>query len=300
MKLKRMLTLCVMLMVILFTMSGCMALHYTVEITEDGGTLTQKVLLAEEAKTFFEDSINRSRAEANPDTTEAAGETEEVEIYEIDGDRFYSAPICTDSCDSQEALAARLNALSLQETLFLMYAQGGDVDEEEMEATLAMIGIEEELLYILRDVRIETNAFSGEVTVSGYIISYQESDEVLPVVLDLKFPGEILEHSVGKKTDNNTLQVVLTEYWTEGTDTAFSVRAKLPGANGWIFAVLAVLVGAAMPCFVIWRKRRGQKGQATAEETAQEEAAQATEEAGSEEQAEQTPGEEPEQSVQSE
>ena len=277
MKLKRMLTLCVMLMVILFTMSGCMGLHYTVEITEEGGTLTQAII-----------------------AEEAATETEEVEIYEVNGSRYARAQLNADSFDSHDALAKRLNGLAMQEIFAWMNTSDEGMNKDAMALYASMMSGEMEPLRILRDVRIETDKFSGEVTISGCIICYQESDEVLPVVLDLKFPGEILEHSVGKKTDNNTLQVVLTEYWTEGTDTAFSVRAKLPGANGWIFAVLAVLVGAAMPCFVIWRKRRGQKGQATAEETAQEEAAQATEEAGSEEQAEQTPGEEPEQSVQSE
>lgn len=248
--------LMILIVTILFTMSGCLGFNYSVKISENGGSVEQAMLLSEEALAAMRELSSKNGGEATQ--TEAARGNRES--YEIDGAKFLRFPFRTDDTDSLAALAERLNTLSLDETY--IWSLEEVTSREEMENQLQEI--EEEggpVIYILRDVCIETERMGNGIILTGCIINYgSEIDEEygetgFACTLDLKFPGTITEHTVGKKIDDTTLQINLNELWKGESDIPFTVRADLSGSCNWMVMALIVCALLGVGGIILYRKR---------------------------------------------
>jgi len=306
MKIKRAMAILILVLAVLFTMSGCYGFNYNIEINENGGSVVQSLLVSKEALDMTKRAVEGMQDQTSEDSVEETkmenAEDDDYEIYEIDGTQFLRETAYTDDADSLAALEERMNTLSLQETY--AWAEAMATSQEEMQSLLKEAEEQqgEQRMYILRDVHIETGKISNSMTLTGYIIDYQHKDLELSegielaCSIDLKFPGTITEYTVGKKIDDTTLQINLNELWAGDSDIAFTVRAELPGSNTWIVVVLAVCAIVGIGGFVLYRKRRSSvqpqdapeaSGEAELQETletsGEEESQEKTEEASGEE-----------------
>lgn len=295
MKNKKAMILPILVLTVLLTMSGCCGFNYCVEIRENGGSVDHGYIVNREI---------RETAATVPDQVEEGMEDVAAvapEVYEMDGEEYFRNSLLIDEADSLAALAERLNTLTLYETIARTETE--NITQEEIQAQIQILEAQgESPMYILRDVQIETGRM-GSIVITGCIVDYQpeelENNELSAFIcsLDLKFPGTVTEYTVGKKVNDTTLQINLNELWAaEDSDIAFTVRAKLPGADSRIVILLALCILAGAAGAVLYRRHRlsqqtreaaqtaptGEEPQEKAVETAGEESQEKTEETAAE------------------
>ena len=230
----------ILTVLLMLTLVSCVREVYDIDITTNGGKVKQEEIITKE---IYDSLISMG---TDPSDFEAAGY--ELSFYEDDGTEYVKATLI-ETFDTVEELSAYLSSIG-----------AGENEDENTDIADAFFA----------DIKIEVDEENNTILISGKVNEQEDVSAYSSCKVVLNFPGKVIEHNIGKKTNRNSISIDMMDIWEESETPEFTIKSEISSSEsfldtsdsgGLVIAIIVIVcvIAVAAVAFVVIKKKSSKK-----------------------------------------
>jgi hypothetical protein len=123
---------------------------------------------------------------------------------------------------------------------------------------------------IVQNAKIEVDEENNTILISGKVNEQEDVSAYSSCKVVLNFPGKVIEHNIGKKTNRNSISIDMMDIWEESETPEFTIKSEISSSEsfldtsdsgGLVIAIIVIVcvIAVAAVAFVVIKKKSSKK-----------------------------------------